>query len=161
MKNLQQELQAAEKAKALAEKKIQQVNEKIQKQQDKNKPKNIWDKIKTLSQLYKHLKVDPKKDVINIQGFDKEDTKVLENLVTRMRVCKAYNENRVPKRGNKRYYPYHYLNSAGAGLVFGNSAYNDVVAHSGSAARLSFLTKEGSDNYAKNFLNVEENIISL
>lgn len=158
--NLQQELATANKAVEAAKAKAEAIQNKINKEAEKNKPKSLFDTITTLPQVYKHLKVDPKKDIIKIAGFDKEDHEVLQNIVSRMRVAKVYNNGVVPQRGDERWYPWSRL-ASGAGLVFHTSFFVDDFACTGSAARLAFLSEEGSTKYFKNFKQVEEKIIGL
>lgn len=134
---------------------------RLQQEQEKLTPKPIHQTVTTLRQVYKHLKCDPKKDVIKVDGFDKEEYNVLENLVKKMRICKVYNEGKIPTKKDQRWYPYWYLASSGSGLVFYHSYYGDGIATTGSAARLSFLQKLSTESYVKNFKDVEEGIIGL
>lgn len=159
--DLKKELAEAQKKQLAANKAVEKIANKIKKAEEVKKPKSIFDEVKTPLQVFKKLKVDPTKDVIKIDGFDKADIDVLKNLVMRMRVAKVYNVGKVPKKCDKRWYPWHSLKSSGSGLVFYHSTYNDDDACTSSAARLSFVNREGSDNYVKNFMHVEEGIIGL
>lgn len=160
MKNtLENDLAKAKKAADAAQKKVNAIEAKIAKQKEAKKPKNVYDTITTLPQVYKHLKVDPIKDVIKIDGFSKEDIAVLQNLVSRMRIAKVYNGGKLPARGERRWYPWSALKHGGSGLVFSASDYDDGSACTSSAAHLAFLSEEGSDKYFKNFQKVEEGII--
>jgi len=160
-KSLESQLADANKAIDAAKKKADAIQAKINAQAEKKKPKSIYDTVTTLPQVYTKLKVDPKKDVIKIDGFNKEDIEVLQNIVSRMRVAKVYNEGKVPEKGGERWYPWSYIKAGGPGLVFSRSNCSDGFASASSAARLAFLSEEGSDKYFKNFQKVEEGIIGL
>jgi hypothetical protein len=153
MKTLQDQLQEAEN-------KVNDIKSKIKQEAENNKPIPIYEKITTLKEVCEHLKHEPEKDVINVNGFDEADHEVLKNIVSRMRICKVYNEGKLPAK-NERWHPWHTRSSAGAGLVFNGSRYNGDGANSSSASRLSFLDKNRSDAYAENFMSVEEGIIQL
>ncbi|MES2287536.1 MAG: hypothetical protein V4547_17710 [Bacteroidota bacterium] len=159
--DLQKQLAAANKVVETAKKKADAIQAKIKAAAEKKKPKSIYDTVTTLPHVYKHLKVDPKKDVIKIDGFSKEDIECLQNIVSRMRIAKVYNGGKIGQRNEGRWYPWSYLKSGGSGLVFDGSTYDDDHATAGSAARLAFLSEEGSTKYFKNFQNVEEGIIQL
>ena len=157
----EQRLANAKKSALKANSEVQKLELQIKSKKEKNTQKPIWETVTTLPQVYKHLKVDPKKDVIKIDGFDNEEHNVLENLVKKMRICKVYNEGKVLTRKDNRWYPWWYLDSSGSGLVFAHSACNVDGATTSSAARLSFLQKLSTESYAKNFKDVEEGIIGL
>lgn len=161
---LEQQLASAKKLKEAQELKIQKIELKLKQQKNillSKQPKPIYERITTLPQVYKHLKVNPKKDIINIDGFNIDDLKVVINIIKRMRICKVYNENKLPTKSDYRYYPWHYVKASGSGLDFRGSCYNSDGADASSAARLSFLKKLSSDSYAKNFMDIEEGIVGL
>lgn len=143
-----------------ARKKVQALEAKAAKEAEAKKPKNTWETIKTLIEVYKHLKCNPKKDVIKIDKFSKEEHDLLHGIVERMRVCKVYNDGKLPAK-NERWYPWSMRKSSGSGLVFGNSSYDGVSAFLTSASRLSFVDSSRSNAYAKNFMKTEEKIIQL
>lgn len=160
-KTLEQEVASAKKAADKAAGKLKTLEARFLKKNTPKVSKPIYERVTTLTQVYKHLKVDQKKDVIKVDGFDKEDNKVLEGIIERIRITKVYNEGKVPKRGDQRWYPWHDLKAGGSGLVFDFSADNDDYASTSSAARLSFLKKLSTDSYARNFMATEEKIIGL
>lgn len=157
---LQQELEAAKKVADREQKKVKELEDKIAKAEEAMEPKNAWETIKTLLAVYKHLKCNPKKDVIKIDKFTKEEHEVLIGIVERMRVCKVYNDGKLPAK-NERWYPWSARKTAGAGLVFSHSYYNGGLALLNSPSRLSFVNSEASDAYAENFMKTEEKIIQL
>lgn len=159
-KSLESQLAAAKKVQDAAEKKVKSLEAQIAKKAEASKPKKIWEAITTLAQVHKKLKVNPKKDVLKIQGFDKEDMKVVESLIAKMRICKVYNDGKLPAK-NERWYAWFLRKTSGSGLVFNHSNFCDVYADTGSAARLSFIDSDRAEAYAKNFINVEEGITSL
>jgi hypothetical protein len=148
---------------AKAKKEVEKLTAQLEKEnlkKESSKPKPAYETANTLPAIYKHLKINPKTDSLKIAGFDEEDYECIKNLITRMRICKVYNEGNLPAK-NERWHPWHTISSAGAGLVFNGSYYGDDCANASSASRLSFLDKNRSDAYAKNFMSVEEGIIQL
>lgn len=156
---LQKQLATANKAVEAAQNKANIIQAKITTQTKAQKPKILSQTLTTLPLVYKYLKADPKKDVLKIDNFDADDHSCLEHIIMRMRIRKAFSNGILPKQGNKRWAPWSWVKPTG--LVFGSSGCSGVTARTGSAARLGFLTEEDSNNYAKNFMAVEEGIIQL
>ncbi|MES2287638.1 MAG: hypothetical protein V4547_18225 [Bacteroidota bacterium] len=154
MQTLQEQLKEAEN----------KVFELQQKLKESSTPANgadsrpIYEKITTLPQVYDYLKIDVSTDKVKLAGFTEAEYNVLNGLIARMRIAKCYNELITPKLSDYRHYPFHRV-SGGSGLVFHHSDYDDDCAHTGSAARLAFLSEEGSDAYDRNFHHIEEQII--
>ena len=149
-----------EKQIAETQKKLDSLKAKLAREAEKSKPKTNHESITTLSGIFKFLKCDPKKDVLKIDKFTKEETAVVEAVVERVRICKVYNDGKLPAK-TERWYPWFTRSSAGAGLVFNFSYCIDDSAGLYSAARLSFLDRARSDAYAKNFIKTEEKAIQL
>lgn len=135
---------------------------KLEEQKALEAEKNNPLAIKTLTGIHEKLGVDPAKDKFTFDGFTEEDNKVIENIVARMRVCKVYNEGKLPAK-DERWYPWHTRKSgsASSGLVFADSCCHDGSADLNSASRLSFVSDKASRAYAKNFMDIEEGIIQL
>lgn len=110
--------------------------------------------------IYDHLKVSPCHDVLNIAGFDAEQIKVVKALIKKMRFCEAYNGRKKLLITDRRYYNW-YVNTAGAGLVFGSSNYNDDYALLNSPSRLSFFKDEHRADALKKFPELDLDIIDL
>ena len=159
-KTLQTKLAEAKKKQNVINNEVNALETKIANKKEAKKPKPVWETITDLPAVYKKLKVDPKKDVLKIQGFDKEENKVVENIIARIRVCKVLNEGKLPAK-NERWYPIHTRKQSGAGLVFFSSNCNGDFARTSSAARLSFRDANRSNAYGRNFKDVEEGIIGL
>lgn len=159
--SLEQQLAQAEKEANAANKKANALRDKLEKQKEAYKPKPIWQTVTTLLAVYKKIGCDPKKDVLKIDKFDKEELAVVEGVIERIRIAKALRNGPALGRGVRRWFPYSILSSAGAGLVFDSSTYDDDCAILSSSARLSFQDKETSDAYFKNFKKTEEKIIGL
>lgn len=159
--NLQQQLAIANKAVEAAQKKAKTIQDKINKQAERSKPKPVFEEFNTMALICKKLKQDPKKDIVKVHGFDQGDHDFITNIISRMRCVKVANKGVLPKRGDKRWYPFSYLNSSGPGLVFRTSIYGGDLADASSAARLAFLSEQDSTNYFKTFKKIEEGIIQL
>jgi hypothetical protein len=90
------------------------------------------------------------------EGFDELDVKTLVNLGKAIRIAKVYNRGWLPKKGEKRHYPYYDVSS---GFVFDDTGYLDTYAFTTSASRLCFKTEEDARDAGKKFIDVYKNII--
>jgi hypothetical protein len=120
--------------------------------------KNVMERINDLNDIYSELKVNPSNDVIKIEGFDELETQTLRNIVEWMRVCKVANEGWLPKKGEKRHYPYYDVSS---GFVFDDTGYDDASADTASASRLCLKNEKLAEDMGIKFLNVQKNIINV
>jgi len=108
IKELQSKLAESEKQASALRKQIEDIKEA-------NKPKLITDLINGYPDILRMLEADESKDVISIDKFDEDETKVILEIIKKMRICKVYNEGWLPKRGERRYYAYYDVSS---GFVF-------------------------------------------
>ena len=118
----------------------------------------ITDRIKGYLDVLDIWNVSASDDDVKVKGFNEEENKLIKNLIKKIRTVKVYNEGKVPKRGDRRYYPYYDVSS---GFVFYSSSYGVSLASTSSASRLAFINEELTRDYAKKFSDIEENIIDV
>lgn len=148
-----------------AEAKIKAAQKLIAEQQkviDSLKPKPVMERINGYNDVCKEYGIKPSDKLVSVNPklFDEVDIRTLENLAKRILTVRLYNGDKKTKRNSPRYFPY-YKFSSGAGLVVNGSYYSVDYACTSSAARLSFVEKEHSDDYGRKFIDDEKGIINL
>lgn len=121
-------------------------------------PISITDRVKDYSDIMELSGTDVTDDVVRIKGFNDDENKVVSAFIKKMRIVKVYNQGWLPKRGDRRWYPYWAVSS---GFVFYYSFYDDAGAFTSSASHLSLKEKELCEDYVKKFKNIEEDLIDL
>jgi hypothetical protein len=120
----------------------------------------ISDRVKNYDDILEIHGVRKLADEVKVEGFDDAENKLVQNLIKKIRICRAYRDGRpIPKRGEKRYYPWYDVSS---GFDFSDAGCVDADADAGSASRLCFLTKEDAEDYNKKFgQSIEKDIIDV
>ena len=137
---LEQQLKAVTKQKELAAKKEKQLQDKINAEKLKNKPKSIIDKVKTIKDVLAISK--PSKEVLVLVKYSGSDELLLHSKYEMICVliAKALNEGWRPKMdgSENRYYPWFYLQSSSvsSGFEFNDTNYDYDNANANSASRL-------------------------
>ena len=155
---LEQQLAEQEKIKQTADKKAAEISKKIEAEKNKNKPKSIMERIGSMADVFKILGASKSKDVIKIDKFDKEEHAFIENIIAKVRICKAYGEGKRFTKSDRRYYNWYDVSS---GFGFGAACYVVTDADSASASRLCFDSAEKSRDAAKKFGYIDEAFIDL
>lgn len=106
----------------------------------------------------KILKLTDNCDTVSIFGFNEAETNVVKAIIKKMRVNKVLNDGWLPKRGERRHYPYYNLSS---GFVFGDTYYVDSLAHAGSASRLCLKDEKTAIHFGKHFSDIDKAIIEF
>jgi len=132
--------------------------DELRKKIEANKPKPITERVKGYLDVLDILKVDESKDKIEIYGFDEAENKVVKTFIKKMRITKVYREGWIPKRGERRYYPYFDVSS---GFAFYYTDYGGTGADTASASRLCLPNEETTRDYASKFIDVERDLIDL
>jgi hypothetical protein len=120
--------------------------------------KKITERIRDYNDILEMSHVTASADDIKVVGFDDAENNVVKALIQKMRIAKVYNEGWLPKRGDRRYYPYYNVSS---GFVFVGTDYGGVDAVSASASRLCLKSEELTRDMASKFRQVDENFIDL
>jgi hypothetical protein len=118
----------------------------------------IKDRIRDYNDILEISKVTPSADDVKVVGFDDEENNVVKAFIQKMRTTKVYREGKLPKRGDKRWYPYYNVSS---GFVFSNTNYVGAYADTASASRLCLLSEEDVRDYDSKFRHIEEALIDL
>jgi len=153
---LEQQLAEQEKIKQTADKKAAEISKKIEAEKNKNKPKSIMERIGSMADVFKILGASKSKDVIKIDKFDKEEHAFIENIIAKVRICKAYGEGKRLTKSDRRYYNWYDVSS---GFAVGGATYDNTLALTISASRLCFDSSEKSMDAFKKFPDVEKGII--
>jgi len=151
IKELQEKLSESEKQATELRKQIEDIKEA-------NKPKPITDQISDYSDILRILEADESKDIIKIDKFDEDETKVVLEIIKKMRIVKVYNEGWLPKRGERRHYAYYDVSS---GFVFDYTFFGDSCADTTSASRLCLKNEALTRDFVKKFKDVDERIIDI
>lgn len=118
----------------------------------------ITDKISDYADVMELSGTTKSDDIVNVKGFNDEENKVVSAFIKKIRIVKIYNEGWLPKRGDRRWYPYWNVSS---GFVFINSLFDGAIASTASASRLSLKSEELCQDYRKKFQQIEEDLIDL
>ena len=92
---------------------------------------------------------------VDIEGFNSDETESVINYAKAVRISKFYRKGRLPKKGERRYYAWWYLDSSSpSGLRFDATSYDYDVVDASSAAHLCFFTPEDAKDAALKFPEV-------
>lgn len=120
--------------------------------------RHVTDRINDINDIYSELKANPKDDVIKISGFDELEHQTLRNIVEWMRICKVGNEGWLPKKGERRYYPYYDMSS---GFVFRSATNATTHAYTASASRLCLRDEKVCRDFGQKFKDIMRKIINV
>jgi len=102
--------------------------------------------------------VNESADNVKVEGFDDAENNVVKAFIQKMRTSKIYRAGKLPKVGDKRWYPWWRVSS---GFVFDDADCADTGAYASSASRLSFLEEADVIDYAMKFKDIEQALIDL
>lgn len=137
-----------ENKKALKEKELKVLIDKINALKEKSKPKNIMDLVNSFEDACKYKKVKPS------SVYNKTDTKDEIAYKKIKFTTSVLNEGHVftMKTNENRWYAWFFL-SSGSGFVFSNSYYGDTIASASSASRLCFKSEALARHAGKILIN--------
>lgn len=118
----------------------------------------ITDRINNYKDILEISGVDESADIVKIPGFDSAENEFVSNFIRTVRTKKVYNEGWLPKRGDKRWYPWYNVSS---GFAFDDSGYNVTAACAASASRLCLKDRELTLDYVKKFKYLDEAFIDI
>jgi hypothetical protein len=154
---LQQKLLDKQKEAQKATNEANDIIKQIEAIDNANKPKSIIEQINDYSDVLRlNNNADENKDTIVIDQFDADEHRFLQNIVRKMRICKAYCQGKIFTIKDRRYYNWYNVSS---GFVFGSASYGGTFANAASASRLCVDTDEKSIDIFKKFPEVEKGII--
>lgn len=120
--------------------------------------RDITERINGYNDILEMSNVVAADDEVRIRGFNTDENNVVKALIKKMRTVKIYNNGILPKRGDRRWYPYYNVSS---GFVFLSAGCDGSIAHTSSASRLCLLNEKHAIDYGNKFKDIECDIIDL
>lgn len=139
-------------------KKLQEFQEKLSSGNIKDTSIPITDRIKDYNDILELSGVVESDDDVKVKGFNDSENNVVKACIKKIRIAKVYNEGWVPKRGERRWYPWYDVSS---GFGFDCSCYVDANANAGSASRLCLKNESLMKDYVNKFKDIDEDFIDL